>query len=116
MQLRKVINHGNSRWRVSAYVKGQRSQRFFANKCSALEWMQALKAELRVTEVSSDSLTIQITGDAFETYKLQYSNDLKVWKIVPDLQSIQTNFRGRANFKRTPKPGSAPTFYRLLNE
>jgi len=77
---------------------------------------ESFKAELRVTEVSSDSLTIQITGDAFETYKLQYSNDLKVWKIVPDLQSIQTNFRGRANFKRTPKPGSTPTFYRLLNE
>ena len=77
---------------------------------------ESFKAELRVTEVSSDSLTIQITGDAFETYKLQYSNDLKVWKIVPDLQSIQTNFRGRANFKRIPKPGSAPTFYRLKNE
>jgi outer membrane protein assembly factor BamB len=77
---------------------------------------ESFKAELRVTEVSSDSLTIQITGDAFETYKLQYSNDLKVWKVVPNLQSIQTNFRGRANFKRTPKPGSAPTFYRLLNE
>ena len=77
---------------------------------------ESFKAELRVTEVSSDSLTIQITGDAFETYKLQYSNDLKVWNIVPDLQSIQTNFRGRANFKRTPKPDSTPTFYRLLNE
>ena len=77
---------------------------------------ESFKAELSVTEVSSDNLTIQITGDAFETYKLQYSNDLKVWKVVPDLQSIQTNFRGRANFKRTPKPGSDPTFYRLLNE
>jgi hypothetical protein len=76
----------------------------------------SFRAELRVTETSADSLTIQITGDAFETYKLQYSNDLKVWKVVPDLQSIQTNFRGRANIKRTSKPGSTPTFYRLKNE
>ena len=27
MQLRKVVNHGNSRWRVSTYVDGQRKQR-----------------------------------------------------------------------------------------
>ena len=77
---------------------------------------ESFKAELRVTEASGSSLTIQVTGDAFETYKLQYTNDLKTWKVVPDLQSIQTNFRGRADIKRTIEAGSAPTFYRLLNE
>jgi outer membrane protein assembly factor BamB len=77
---------------------------------------ESFKAELRVTEVGGGSLTIQVTGDAFETYTLQYTNDLKGWKVVPDLQSIQTNFRGKANIKRTIEAGSAPTFYRLLNE
>jgi outer membrane protein assembly factor BamB len=77
---------------------------------------ESFKAELRVTEVSGGSLTIQVTGDAFETYKLQYSNNLKTWKVVPDLQSIKTNFRGKADIKRTIEADSAPTFYRLLNE
>ena len=77
---------------------------------------ESFKAELRLTEASGGSLTIQITGDAFETYKLQYSNNLKSWKVVPDLQRIQTNFRGKVDIKRTIEAGSSPTFYRLLNE
>ncbi len=77
---------------------------------------ESFKAELRVIEASGDSVKIQITGDAFETYKLQYSNDLKVWNVVPDLQSIQTNFRGKAEFIRSPKPGSMPVFYRLRSD
>jgi outer membrane protein assembly factor BamB len=76
----------------------------------------SFKAKLRVIEASGENVKIQITGDAFETYKLQYSNDLKVWKVVPDLQSIQTNFRGKADFSRTPTPDSGPVFYRLMNE
>ena len=76
----------------------------------------SFKAKLRVIEASGENMKIQITGDAFETYKLQYSNDLKTWKVVPDLQSIQTNFRGKADFSRTPPPDSGPVFYRLMNE
>ena len=71
---------------------------------------------LRRMEASGENVKIQITGDAFETYKLQYSNDLKVWKVVPNLQSITTNFRGKADFSRTPTPDSGPVFYRLMNE
>ena len=71
---------------------------------------------LRRVEASGEDEKSQITGDAFETYKLQYSNDLKTWKVVPDLQSIQTNFRGKADFSRTPTPDSGPVFYRLMNE
>ena len=67
-------------------------------------------------KAGGENVKIQITGDAFETYKLQYSDDLKVWKVVPDLQSIQTNFRGKADFSRTPTPDSGPVFYRLMNE
>ena len=76
----------------------------------------SFRAELRIIEASGANLKIEITGDAFDTYKLQYSNDLKTWKVVPDLKSIKTNFRGKADFKRTLDTGSAPTFYRLLNE
>ena len=76
----------------------------------------SFKAELRVIEASGENVKIQVTGDAFETYKLQYSNDLKTWKLVPELQSITTNFRGKADFNRTPTPDSGPVFYRLMNE
>ena len=76
----------------------------------------SFKAKLRVIDVANNKISIQITGDAFETYKLQYSNDLKTWKVVPDLQTVQTNFRGKANFERTIKGNTKPTFFRLLNE
>jgi len=76
----------------------------------------SFRAELRIIEASGANLKIEITGDAFDTYKLQYSNDLKTWKVVPGLKSIKTNFRGKADFKRTLDTGSAPIFYRLLNE
>jgi outer membrane protein assembly factor BamB len=76
----------------------------------------SFKAKLRVIEASGENVKIQITGDAFETYKLQHSNDLKVWKAVPNLEPIKTNFRGKADFSRTPTPDSGPVFYRLMNE
>ena len=75
----------------------------------------SFKAKLRVIDVANNKISIQITGDAFETYKLQYSNDLKTWKVVPDLQTVQTNFRGKATVQRTINPNSKPTFFRLRN-
>ena len=75
----------------------------------------AFRPKLRVTGQSGNEVQIKITGDAFETYKLQYSNDLRTWKIVVDPQSIQTNFRGKADFK-TSKLGAGTVFYRLLSE
>ncbi len=47
MQLRKVVNHGNSRWRVSTYVDGERKQRFFVSKELAIQWMQELRSDTR---------------------------------------------------------------------
>ncbi len=38
LTLRKVINHGNPRWRVSAIVEGKRRQRFFKTKADAQAW------------------------------------------------------------------------------
>ena len=42
MTIRKVINHGNSRWCVSATVEGKRTQRFFRTKVDARTWMSGL--------------------------------------------------------------------------
>ena len=74
----------------------------------------SFRAKLRVTGTSQQNLNIQITGDAFETYKLQYSTDLKTWNVVPDLQSVQTNFRGKFNLERSIQADAPPTFYRLF--
>ena len=45
MQIKKVFNHGNPRWRVSTYVDGKRKQRFFVSKKLATRWMSALRAD-----------------------------------------------------------------------
>ena len=81
MQLRKVINHGNSRWRVSAYVKGQRSQRFFANKCSALEWMQALKADPSLVGFWSNRTTSE-QRDIIAAFEVAKQRDLSLLRVV----------------------------------
>ena len=47
MQLRKVVNHGNARGRVSSYVDGERKQRFFVSKELAIQWMQELRSDTR---------------------------------------------------------------------
>ena len=75
----------------------------------------SFRPKLRITEASGNKIGIQITGDAFETYKLEYSNDLRTWKLVPGIQNVQTNFRGKANLERSIQGNSKPTFYRVLN-
>ena len=45
MQLKKEVNHGNVRWRVSSYLEGKRSQRFFPSKQRVLEWIKLLKTD-----------------------------------------------------------------------
>ena len=45
MQLKKVINHSNTRWRVSLYLDGNRIQRFFVTKKLALKWIKELKSD-----------------------------------------------------------------------
>jgi len=81
MQLRKVVNHGNSRWRVSAYVKGQRSQRFFANKCSALEWMQALKADPSLVEFWCNRATSE-QRDIIAAFEVAKQRNLSLLRVV----------------------------------
>ena len=39
LTLRKVINHGNPRWRATARVNGRRRQRFFRTKEEAQGWL-----------------------------------------------------------------------------
>ena len=39
MKIRKVINHGNIRYRVTANLDGPRTQRFFPSKREAKAWM-----------------------------------------------------------------------------
>ena len=39
LTLRKVINHGNPRWRATAKVNGRRRQRFFRTKEEGQGWL-----------------------------------------------------------------------------
>ena len=41
--LRKVINHGNPRWRATAQVGGRRRQRFFKTKEQAQGWLSEVR-------------------------------------------------------------------------
>ena len=81
MQLRKIVNHGNSRWRVSAYVKGQRSQRFFANKCAALQWMQALRADPSLVEFWCNRATSE-QRDIIAAFEVAKQRDLSLLRVV----------------------------------
>ena len=75
----------------------------------------SFRPKLRLINTDTESVTIQITGDAFENYKLQSSNNMENWKVVPNAKNIQTNFRGKANFK-TPIIIDGTTFLRLISE
>ena len=75
----------------------------------------SFRPELRLIDTDIDSITIQITGDAFENYKLQSSNAMQNWEVVTESKSIQTNFRGKANFKAYIT-GDGPVFFRLITD
>ena len=45
MQLRKVVNHGNVRWRVTTRLNGKRKQRFFESREGARGWIKLLNAD-----------------------------------------------------------------------
>ena len=45
MKLSQVVNKGNPRWRVSAYIRGQRRQRFFKSRRKARLWIKSLEAD-----------------------------------------------------------------------
>ncbi|MDC0316698.1 PQQ-binding-like beta-propeller repeat protein, partial [Verrucomicrobia bacterium] len=75
----------------------------------------SFRPELRLVNKETDNITMQVTGDAFEIYKLQYSSDLRSWKFESEQQSIQTNYRGKANFK-TSIINNGTVFFRLISE
>ena len=50
LTLRKVINHGNPRWRVSAQINGKRTQRFFNTKAEAQTWLTELRRKSPVEQ------------------------------------------------------------------
>ena len=45
MQLSKVVNHGNIRWRVTVYLNGKRKQHFFHSRKDARKWIESLQAD-----------------------------------------------------------------------
>ena len=75
----------------------------------------SFRPELRLISKETDSITMEVTGDAFEIYKLQYSNDLRSWKFVSEPQSIQTNFRGKDNFKISII-NNGTVFFKIISE
>ena len=44
LTIRKVINHGNSRWRVATIVGGRLRQRFFKTKADAEDWLSNIRS------------------------------------------------------------------------
>jgi integrase len=81
MQIRKVVNHSNTRWRVSTYVAGKRKQRFFASKKLAVEWMKLL----RVDEICGNfwaEISIEEQRDIISAYKLATSKGLSVYRCL----------------------------------
>ena len=45
MQISKVVNHGNVRWRVTVLINGKRKQRFFHTRKDARSWITLLDAD-----------------------------------------------------------------------
>ena len=81
MQTRKVVNHSNTRWRVSTYVAGKRKQRFFASKKLAVEWMKLLRAD----EICGNfwaEISIEEQRDIISAYKLAASKGLSVYRCL----------------------------------
>ena len=91
MQLKKVVNHGNVRWRVSSYLEGKRSQRFFPSKRRALEWMKLLKVDDTGINFWSE-ISAEEQRDIISAYKLASSKGLSLYRCL--LQSpAQTDLK-----------------------
>jgi len=81
MQLKKVVNHGNVRWRVSSYLEGKRSQRFFPSKRRALEWMKLLKVDDTSINFWSE-ISAEEQRDIISAYKLASSKGLSLYRCL----------------------------------
>ena len=81
MQLKKVVNHGNSRWRVSTYIDGRRKQRFFTSKKLAVEWIKFLKVDEKSGNFWSD-ISTEEQRDIILAYKLAASKGLSIYRCL----------------------------------
>ena len=81
MQIKKVVNHSNTRWRVSTYVAGKRKQRFFSSKKLAVEWMKLLRVDESCGNFWSE-ISIEEQRDILSAYKLAASKGLSVYRCV----------------------------------
>jgi len=81
MQLKKVVNHNNTRWRVSAYVERKRVQRFFASKKLALEWMRGVKVDEDCVHFWP-ALSTEDQQDIISAYKLATSKGLSLFHCL----------------------------------
>ena len=81
MQIKKVVNHSNTRWRVSTYVDGKRRQRFFSSKKLAVEWMKLLRVDESCGNFWSE-ISIEEQRDIISAYKLAASKGLSVYRCL----------------------------------
>ena len=81
MQLKKVVNHGNTRWRVSSYVDGERKQRFFVSKELAIHWMQELKSDTRCANFWSSRSPLE-QKDIIAAFDVAQQRKLPLLKAV----------------------------------
>jgi integrase len=81
MQLKKVVNHGNIRWRVSANVEGKRKQRFFPSRWQALEWIKLLKVDDSCINFWSE-ISTEEQRDIISAYKLASSKGLSLYRCL----------------------------------
>ena len=81
MQLKKVVNHNNTRWRISAYVERKRVQRFFSSKKLALEWMRVVKVDESCVNFWSE-ISTEEQRDIISAYKLAASKGLSVYRCL----------------------------------
>ena len=81
MQIKKVLNHGHTRWRVSTYVAGKRRQRFFSSKKLAVEWIKLLRVDENSGNFWSD-ISTEEQRDIILAYKLAASKGLSVYRCL----------------------------------
>ena len=79
--VKKVVNHGNVRWRVSTYIDGRRKQRFFNSKKLAVEWIKLLRVDENSGSFWSD-ISTEEQRDIILAYKLAASKGLSVYRCL----------------------------------
>jgi len=79
--VKKVVNHGNSLWRVSTYIDGRRKLRFFASKKLAIEWIKFLKDDEKSGNFCSD-ISTEEQRNIILAYRLAASKGLSIYLCI----------------------------------